>query len=129
MQESIFTNHKTVTTLDSTSSLVLAGLEDGQVKVYDLRVQATKGQSVMSFESHSRFVSQVRCNPQAENVFLSAGFDGKVKMWDLRNPVESLATLKRANAKDTDKVFAVEWNGPSQILSGGTDSHISVHEM
>lgn len=37
VQESIFTNHKTVTAVDSNSQYVLAGMEDGLVKVYDLR--------------------------------------------------------------------------------------------
>jgi hypothetical protein len=41
IQESIFTNHKTVTALDSTTEYVLAGLEDGHVKVYDLRKSAS----------------------------------------------------------------------------------------
>ncbi len=27
------------------------------------------------------------------------------------------------------KVFAVEWNGHSQIISGGSDSHLSVHTI
>jgi len=62
-------------------------------------------------------------------VFLSAGYDGKVKMWDLRSTSEPLSVLKRANTSNDDKVFAVAWNGASQILSGGTDSHISVHEL
>lgn len=63
VQESIFTNHKTVTAIDSTSSYVLAGMEDGVVKVFDLRTQATKAQSVMMFDCHQKFVSQVKCNP------------------------------------------------------------------
>ena len=60
---------------------------------------------------------------------MTAGFDGKVKMWDLRNTTEPLSVLKRQHAAETDKVFALAWNGGSQILSGGTDSHISVHEL
>ena len=83
----------------------------------------------MSFDAHNRWVSQVKTNPSAENVFISAGYDGKVKMWDLRSPTEPLSILKRQNATEDDKVFALAWNGASQILSGGTDSHISVHEM
>jgi WD40 repeat protein len=60
-------------------------------------------------------------------VFLTAGYDGKVKMWDLRNTSDSLFVLKRT--QEADKVFAAAWNGASQIISGGTDSHISVHEL
>ena len=104
-------------------------MEDGAVKVFDLRKSATKAQAVMSFDCHDKWVAQIKVNPQAEQVFLTAGYDGKVKMWDLRNTTEPLSVLKRQNATDTDKVFALAWNGGSQILSGGTDSHISVHEL
>ena len=83
----------------------------------------------MVFEAHNKWVSQVKCNPQSENVFLTAGYDGKVKMWDLRNQTEPLSVLKRQSASEKDKVFATAWNGASQILSGGSDSHVSVHEF
>ena len=46
-------------------------------------------------------------------MFLTAGYDGKVKMWDLRCTAEPLSVLKRQNAADTDKVFALGWNGGS----------------
>ena len=66
----------------------------------------------------------------SENVFLSGGLDGKLRLWDMRKEDEPLSTLKRSGkSSDEYKVFALEWNGPSQILSGGSDSHISVHEM
>jgi hypothetical protein len=43
-----------------------------------------------------------------------------------------IATLKRKagqSSSDDYKVFAAEWNGPSQIISGGSDSHVSVHTI
>lgn len=62
-------------------------------------------------------------------MFLTSGYDGKVKMWDLRSPTEPLSILKRLSVTSEDKIFALAWNGASQILSGGADSHVSVHEM
>ena len=50
-------------------------------------------------------------------------------MWDLRNEKIPLCVLKRTTETDDAKVFATVWNGPSMILSGGSDSHISSHEM
>jgi hypothetical protein len=50
-------------------------------------------------------------------------------MWDLRNSTEPLSTLKRTTNSTEDKIFATAWNGASQILSGGADSHVSVHEI
>jgi WD40 repeat protein len=81
--------------------------------VFDFRRSSTKAQAVLTFECHERCVSQVKVNPQAEQVFLTAGYDGKVKMWDLRCTTEPLSVLKRQHATETDKVFAVAWNGGS----------------
>ena len=67
----------------------------------------------MTFNCHERWVSQVKTNPLSENVFLTSGYDGKVKMWDLRSVTEPLSTLKRSNTNIDDKVFAVAWNGAS----------------
>jgi hypothetical protein len=49
----------------------------------------------------------------------------------LRNTDVPLANLKNKNVENVVdyKVFALDWNGASQILSGGSDSHISVHSM
>ena len=64
-------------------------------------------------------------------MFLTGSVDGQLRMWDLRNEAEPLFTLKRNKKLSDDdyKLFAVCWNGGSQILSGGSDSHTSVHEM
>ena len=65
-------------------------------------------------------------------MFLSGSYDGTVKLWDMRNEEKPISTLKRRNKEENEddfKVFAVEWNGASKILSGGSDSHVSVHEM
>ena len=103
----------------------MTGGIDGQAIVWDLN-----GNEKTAFEAHSMWISQVKVNQKAENVFLSGAYDGEVKLWDLRNSERPIATLKRKEPSGDDfKVFAVEWNGPSQILSGGSDSHVSVHEM
>jgi WD40 repeat protein len=64
-------------------------------------------------------------------LFLSGSYDGTVKLWDLRNEETALSTMKHKDAAATDdyKVFAVEWNGASHIISGGSDSHVSVHTI
>ena len=132
-QASVFTNHKVITALDSNfanqNQLVLGGHEDGVVKLYDLRQAQAKLSK--TFECHDRSITQVKINPCAENVFVTCAIDGDLKLWDMRNEQAPLSVLKRATSGNQDdvKLFALNWNGGSQILSGGSDSHISVHEM
>ena len=131
IQESIFTQNKLATALDATENYLLSGQEDGVVKVFDFRkTSGAKSAAVITFDAcHERWISHIKVNPKAQNVFLTSGYDGKVKMWDLRNQMEPLSILKRTTQVPDDKVFATAWNGPSQILSGGADSHVSVHEI
>jgi len=74
-------------------------------------------------------ITSVKFNPQIENIFISGSADGSVKLWDLRNDETPLCNLKHKNDATDFKIFSTEWNGTSQILSGGSDSHISVHSM
>jgi hypothetical protein len=46
-----------ITALDTTPEFVLAGMEDGDVRVYDLRRSSTKAQAVMTFDCHEKWVS------------------------------------------------------------------------
>lgn len=135
VKQSILTDNKVPTCLDTAQdNLILTGSEDGVIRLWDTRVgSASKSskQLAAQFSSHNRFITQVCFNPQVENVFLSGGIDGGLKLWDVRNDELPLANLKHKSKdnKDDFKIFAVEWNGASQILSGGSDSHISVHSM
>ena len=83
------------------------------------------------FESHDRYISNVKINPRAENVFVTCALDGLLKLWDMRNEQAPLFVLKRGGdeAADEAKLFGLAWNGASQIISGGSDSHVSVHQM
>lgn len=68
IQETIFTNHKVVTALDSTvnqgTPVVLCGHEDGVVKLFDLRSSSKsfKTGAQKSFNCHDRLVTQVKIN-------------------------------------------------------------------
>ena len=78
VQASVFTNHKVATCLDANfineNQLVLAGHEDGMVRVYDLR--QTQVKQTKAFECSDRYVSQVKFNQRNENVFVTAALDG-----------------------------------------------------
>ncbi|CDW73040.1 ribosome biogenesis protein wdr12 [Stylonychia lemnae] len=132
IEEVLFTTYKVPTCIDSIQeTLLLTGHEDATVKLWDIRTGVAERKYKSQYESHKSWISQVKVNSNVENVFVSGSYDGTVKMWDLRNEERPLATLKRKNEGNSDdyKVFALEWNGASQILSGGSDSHISVHSL
>ncbi|TNV79220.1 hypothetical protein FGO68_gene6698 [Halteria grandinella] len=129
IEEILFTQHKVPTALDaSKETSLISGHEDGIVRLWDVRSGSSSNYK-SQFDSHSKWISQVRFNPTVDNIFLSASYDGTVKLWDLRNAETPLATLKKKEGGESYKVFAVEWNGPSQIVSGGSDSQVSVHTI
>jgi WD40 repeat protein len=104
IEEIIFTNHKVPTSIDSIQdSLILTGHEDSLIRLWDIRVSSA-GSSEKKFKSqyegHDSWVSQVRVNLNAENVFISGSYDGTVKLWDLRNEERPIATLKRKDKSD-----------------------------
>ena len=116
----------------ATNNVILGGHEDGVVKLYDLRSNSVKQHK--SFESTSPYTSQVRICPKDSNLFVSASYDGKVRVWDLRNEMAPLYVLKRKQGvkEDEFKQFALTWNirkSDAQIISGGSDSNISIHSL
>ena len=54
--ESVFTQHKVITCIDSTNNVTLGGHEDGVVRLYDLRVGSGVKQHRV-FESNSSYLS------------------------------------------------------------------------
>lgn len=139
IKQSINTDYKVPTCLDTAQDhLILQGSEDSVIRLWDTRAGDQKSAKLINhkFKGHSKWVSQVKFNPQVENIFLSGSLDGTVRLWDLRNDETPLANLKHKSQQKQSgennedfKIFALEWNGASQILSGGSDSHISVNIM
>lgn len=100
MIESIFTNHKVVTALDTACSgeqpIALTGHEDAAVRLWDMRSGKSERRFKCSLESHEKYISQVKLNYMNENVFVSGSYDGQAKLWDIRNESKPLYTLARA---------------------------------
>ena len=134
------TDSKVPTCLDTDlNNLILSGSEDGVIRLWDTRGTTKSAQRFLSstYKGHSGWITQVRFNPRVDNVFVSTSIDGTVRLWDIRNDEAPLANLKHKMYKSENgqinvndlKMFSTDWNGSSQILSGGSDSHVSVHTM
>jgi WD40 repeat protein len=128
IKQSIMTDYKVPTCIDSSEKLVLVGCEDAVLRLYDTR---SGSKMASQYVAHDRYVTGVKFNSLVQNVFISSSIDGTVRLWDLRNSDVPLANLKHKTAEACEdfKIFGLEWNGASQILSGGSDSHVSVHSM
>ncbi|XP_018409066.1 PREDICTED: methylosome protein 50-like [Nanorana parkeri] len=63
-------------------SQLVSGSKDFSVKVWDL-AQKTP---IKSYRAHSSFVNCVSACPGKETIFLSCSEDGRVLLWDTRNP-------------------------------------------
>jgi len=128
--ESVFTNHKVVTCIDSASGehqTILGGHEDGIVRLYDLRTGSGVKQHKV-FESSTSYTSSVHFSPSNRNLFASSSYDGRIRLWDLRNEHEPLHVLKRKGAEDDYKLFALAWSG-SHLVSGGSDSNFTMYNI
>lgn len=128
VSESIFTNHKVVTCLDSAfdqAATIVGGHEDGSVRLYDLRSNYSGGvKQHKVFEANTSYISQVRICPRNANLFAASGYDGRIRLWDQRNESEPLHVLKRKGAEEF-KLFALSWVG-SSLVSGGSDSSVNI---
>jgi len=65
------------------SSTFLASFADGEVKVFDRRLEEEDA-VVRAYSGHGSWVQNVRWHPTIQGQFLSGGLDGEVKLWDLR---------------------------------------------
>jgi len=74
-----------------TSSTFVASFADGEVKVFDRRLEEEDA-VVRSFTHHGSWVQNVRWHPTSANQILSASLDGEVKLWDLRGPARATQT-------------------------------------
>lgn len=66
-----------------TSTTFVASFADGEVKVFDRRLEEEDA-VVRSYVDHGSWVQNVRWHPTLPGQFLSASLDGEVKLWDLR---------------------------------------------
>jgi len=74
-----------------TSSTFVASFADGEVKVFDRRMEEDNA-VVRSYADHGSWVQNVRWHPTLPGQFLSASLDGEVKLWDLRGTDRAVQT-------------------------------------
>lgn len=89
---------------ESHDSLVIAGIADGSVKLYDLSLPPTAN-PIRSLQEHTREVHSVDYNVVRKDSFLSSSWDDTVKLWTVDRPA-SVRTFK----EHAYCVYSAAWN-------------------
>ena len=81
--------------------------------------------AVSRFALHDNWISSVAWSPSNENMVATTGYDGQVKIVDLRAKT-ALHVIKDAmGGQSGDKVFCCDWNGDFVFYGGeGKDLHV-----
>ncbi|XP_010936314.1 ribosome biogenesis protein WDR12 homolog [Elaeis guineensis] len=102
------------------SALVVAGGSDPVLRIWDPRNPGTLA-PIFQFSSHSSWVTACKWHVRSWLHLLSASYDGKVMLWDLRT-AWPLATID----SHKDKVLTADWWKDDSIISGGADSKLCI---
>lgn len=108
-------------------SQVVAACADGSLKLYDIAAH-TQGRPLMAFVEHEAEVSAVDWNLVAKDTFVSASWDGTLKVWHPERP-SSLLTL--AGHASRAKVWEARCapHHASTVLSASADGTARVWDV
>lgn len=102
------------------SALIAAGGSDTTLRIWDPRKPGTLT-PVFQFSSHTSWISACKWHNKSWFHLLSASYDGKVMLWDLRT-AWPLAVIDSHN----NKVLCADWWKGDSVVSGGADSKLCI---
>ncbi|XP_050227697.1 ribosome biogenesis protein WDR12 homolog [Mercurialis annua] len=102
------------------SALIAAGGSDPILRIWDPRIPGTTA-PIYQFSSHKSWISACKWHDKSWFHLLSASYDGKVMLWDLRTawPLSVIET-------HDDKVLCADWWKSDSVVSGGADSKLCI---
>ncbi|KAH9676742.1 Ribosome biogenesis protein WDR12-like [Citrus sinensis] len=102
------------------AALIAAGGSDPILRIWDPRKPGTSA-PVFQFSSHNSWISACKWHNKSWFHLISASYDGKVMLWDLRTawPLSVIDSHK-------DKVLCADWWRGDSVISGGVDSKLCV---
>ncbi|XP_073286506.1 ribosome biogenesis protein WDR12 homolog [Primulina huaijiensis] len=102
------------------STLIAAGGSDPIIRIWDPRRPGTLS-PIFQFSSHNSWISSCKWHRKSWFHLVSASYDGKVILWDLRTawPLSVIDSHK-------DKVFCADWWKNDAVISGGADSKLCI---
>ncbi|KAK4804767.1 hypothetical protein SAY86_004584 [Trapa natans] len=102
------------------SALVAAGGSDTILRIWDPRKPGSLA-PIFQFSSHTSWISSCKWHDKSWFHLLSASYDGKVMLWDLRT-AWPLAVMD----SHEDKVLSADWWRGDSVISGGADSKLRI---
>jgi len=118
----VMNNDKPITSFDAMNDLLLSSHTDSYIRLWDSR--SKEGSVVkLKFSGHVGWVAQCRWSRLDAHQFASAGYDGAIKLWDVRStiPIYSLQASE-------DKLLTLTWK-EDQIVAGGQDKKLKFHNI
>ncbi|XP_028764508.1 ribosome biogenesis protein WDR12 homolog [Neltuma alba] len=102
------------------SAMIAAGGSDPVLRIWDPRKPGTSA-PVFQFASHTSWISACKWHDSSWFHLLSASYDGKVMLWDLRTawPLSIIES-------HSDKVLCADWWRSDSVISGGADSKVCI---
>ncbi|OIV90218.1 hypothetical protein TanjilG_01414 [Lupinus angustifolius] len=102
------------------SALIAAGGSDPVIRIWDPRKPGSSA-PVFQFASHTSWISACKWHATSSFHLLSASYDGKVMLWDLRT-AWPLSVIE----SHSDKVLCADWWKGNSVISGGADSKLCI---
>ncbi|OWR44991.1 ribosome biogenesis protein WDR12 [Danaus plexippus plexippus] len=99
---------------------IITASADRHIRLYDPR--STDSIVRTTYTSHNGWVQSVRWSTTKDTLFLSAGYDGQVKLWETRSPKTPLYDL----SGHEDKVLCCDWSNPALLISGSCDNTLRI---
>ena len=120
------TNYKNISSMIRvTNKTFLVGFIDGTVKYYDLN----DNKAVNIFrdpKSVYGYISDISMSNDKDNhpmTFVTSSYESNLRLWDIRG---GKIPLFQINTDETEKNYAVKFNGNNNILSGGDGSTLNI---
>lgn len=103
------------------SALVAAGGSDPILRIWDPRRPGTSA-PIGQFSSHTSWVTACKWHESSWFHILSASYDGKVMLWDMR----TIWPLFVIDSHKDNKVLCVDWWKGDSVVSGGADTKLCI---
>eukprot|EP00042_Codosiga_hollandica_P030157 m.173793 g.173793 ORF g.173793 m.173793 type:complete len:438 (-) comp53278_c0_seq1:87-1400(-) len=113
--------------VSSDKALIASAEFDAAVRIYDPKSESKVIRTALL--SHQLPVNSVAWSPSNPTQLASGSLDANsrqnLKVWDIRSPRIPMFSIEAHN----DKIFAVSWDTPDLILSGGAESQLKYNRL